>query len=74
MLAGGAAQLLNGIVYFPTQLLTYAGGSASGSTNPSLSQALSIVAWEIKVTGNSYVQNAANSPYLGTFSGFAVVE
>jgi len=69
-LAGHAAQRLDGIVYFPTQILTYAGGSNQAGQ----SQALSIVAWEITVTGLSYIQNAANSPYLGTFSGFAVVE
>lgn len=69
-IAGGATQILNGVAYFPTQSVSYAGGSSTSGH----SQSLSIVAWQMKVTGNSYIQNAASSPYLGTFSGFAVVE
>jgi hypothetical protein len=48
--------------------LHYTGGS--GSTN----QSGSIVAWNLSIDGNSYIQAAGNSPYIGTFSGFAVVE
>jgi len=71
-IAGGAGQILNGVVYFPTQSVTYAGGSSSSTSGNS--QSLSIVAWQMKITGNSYIQNSGSSPYLGAFSGFAVVE
>jgi hypothetical protein len=69
-LTGGASQILNGIVYAPTQNLSYAGGSSSST----YSQFLSIIAWQIKITGSSYIQNSGNSPYLNNLAGFKIIE
>lgn len=69
-LSGCTTQLLNGVVYFPADNLQYSGGS----TQVGNSQSLSIIAWQIKITGNSVIQNAGNSPYLTSSPGVAVLE
>jgi hypothetical protein len=69
-LAGGAGQALNGILYFPDALLHYTGGSSSNINSP----AATIVAYNLQVGGNSYIWNAGTSPYLNTFSGYAIIE
>lgn len=69
-LYGCTTLLLNGVVYFPADNLQYAGGS----TQAGQSQALSIIAWQIKLTGNSVIQNSGNSPYLTSSPGYAILE
>ena len=69
-LTGGAGQITNGIMYFPDANLHYAGGSSSSTS----SQSATIVAYNLTVDGNSYIQNSGNSPYLTSFSGFAMIE
>jgi hypothetical protein len=69
-LTGGSAQALAGIIYFPKALLHYTGGSSSNINSP----AATIVAWNLQLGGNSYIWNAGLSPYLNTFSGYAVIE
>lgn len=66
-MAGGAAQVLNGIAYFPKENLTYAGNSTA-------TQYLSLIAYQISVTGSSSITNPGKSPYLSAFTGFAVIE
>jgi hypothetical protein len=69
-LTGGSSQILNGVVYFPDALLHYTGGSSSNGS----SQSLSIVAYNLDIKGNSYIQSAGNSPYLSSYSGVAIIE
>jgi Flp pilus assembly protein TadG len=69
-LTGGATQIMNGIVYFPNALLHYAGGSSS--TNAS--QSATVIAYNLSIDGNSFIQSSSTSPYLSTFSGFAMIE
>jgi Flp pilus assembly protein TadG len=49
---GGSTMMITGALYFPTQKLTYSGGSVSG---PNCTQ---LVADDITVTGNSYFNSA----------------
>jgi hypothetical protein len=49
---GGSNNTITGAVYYPTQSLTFAGGSASGS------DCTQLVADTIKITGNSYFKSA----------------
>lgn len=74
-LTGGATQVLNGIVYEPAQnsTLHYTGGSSSTNC-PTCTQSLSIVTYNLKIAGNSYIQSAGNSPYLTSYSGVAMIE
>src|SRR5215470_10560544 len=67
-LTGGGSQILNGILYFPDSLLHYTGGSTSNINAPQAT----IIAYNIQWTGNSYIWNAGSSPYLNTFSGYAI--
>ena len=71
-LTGGTGQILNGILYFPADgtVLHYTGGSSSNIN----AQASTIVAWNLQLGGNSYIQNSGSSPYLNTFSGYAFLE
>jgi hypothetical protein len=69
-LTGGAGQVLNGVLYFPSALLHYSGGSSSNISN----SASTIVAYNLQMGGNTYIQNAGSSPYLNTFSGYAILE
>lgn len=75
-LTGGAAQILQGVAYFPDALLHYTGGtnSANGCGLSTCTQSLSIVAYNLDIKGNSYIQAAGSSPYLTTFSGVAMIE
>jgi hypothetical protein len=54
-LEGGAAQTLNGLLYFPTAALKYAGGSDTNMSNST------ILANTINFDGNSYLANPANT-------------
>jgi hypothetical protein len=49
---GGSNNTITGAVYYPTQSLTFAGGSATGS------DCTQLVADTIKVTGSSYFKSA----------------
>jgi hypothetical protein len=69
-LTGGSGQVLNGILYFPSALLHYAGGSASNIN----SATATIIAYNLQLAGSSYIWNAGASPYLNTFSGYAIIE
>jgi Flp pilus assembly protein TadG len=69
-LTGGSGQILNGILYFPDALLHYAGGSSS-SINAA---AATIITYNLQLNGSSYIWNSGNSPYLNTFSGYAIIE
>jgi hypothetical protein len=69
-LTGGASQIMQGVLYFPYGLLHYTGGT----TTTSSSQSATIVAYNLAIDGNSYIQSAGSSPYLSVFSGFAFVE
>ncbi|HKE23772.1 MAG TPA: pilus assembly protein TadG-related protein [Bryobacteraceae bacterium] len=75
-LTGGATQILQGVAYFPGALLHYTGGtsSANGCGSPNCSQALSIVAKDLEIKGDSYIQSAGSSPYLTSYSGVAIIE
>jgi hypothetical protein len=70
LLSGGANQVLNGVVYFPDALLHYSGGTASSIS----AGGTTIIASNLALDGNSYILNAGSSPYLNTFSGYAVLE
>jgi hypothetical protein len=50
--AGGSTETITGVIYFPTQGVTYAGGSAASS------DCTQIVGDTIKVTGSSYFNSA----------------
>lgn len=67
-LAGGASQLTSGVIYIPSAGLTFNGGSSNNS------QAATIVSNTFTVTGNSYIQSSATSPYLSTETGVVVIE
>jgi hypothetical protein len=69
-LTGGSGQQLAGIIYFPAALLHYTGGSSSSINSP----AATIIAYNLQLGGNSYLWNAGVSPYLNTFSGYAIIE
>jgi hypothetical protein len=69
-LTGGSGQILNGILYFPDALLHYAGGSASNIN----AAASTIIAWNLQLNGSSYIYNSGSSPYLNSFSGYAIIE
>jgi hypothetical protein len=69
-LTGGAGQALAGILYFPDALLHYTGGSSSNVNAP----AATIIAYNFTLDGASYLWNAGSSPYLNTFSGYAIIE
>ncbi|MBS1856103.1 MAG: hypothetical protein JST11_12105 [Acidobacteria bacterium] len=67
-LVGGASQLTNGILYFPSAALNYTGGSSGNS------QSATIVSNTLSLVGNSFIQASSTSPYLNTVSGVVVVE
>lgn len=69
-LTGGSSQVLNGILYFPDATLHYAGGSSSNINAP----ASTIIAYNLELDGSSYIWNQGTSPYLNTFSGYAIIE
>ena len=74
-LTGGSGQVLNGVVYVPGvgSTLHYTGGSSS-SNCPTCTQSLSLVTYNLKIAGNSYIQSGGNSPYLTWYSGVAMIE
>jgi Flp pilus assembly protein TadG len=67
-LVGGSAQILNGVLYFPTTHMDYTGG------NNTTSQSVTIVADTLNITGNSWVNASGTSPFLTLFSGIGVFE
>jgi Flp pilus assembly protein TadG len=71
-LTGNGSQITNGIMYFPGADLHYSGGTSSTNTNTT--QSATLIAKTMDLDGNSYIQASASSPYLSTFSGFAIIE
>lgn len=55
-LTGGAAQAINGLLYFPQALLHYAGGTATGGGTST-----TIVTNQLSVDGASYIANPATT-------------
>jgi hypothetical protein len=55
-LSGGASQIMNGVLYFPSAPLSYSGGSSTSAT------ATTLVSKTLSLTGNSYIQQAASAP------------
>ena len=51
-LNGGGTQNIIGAIYFPQQIVNYAGGASSGGP-----QCTQLVAWKINFTGNAVFQN-----------------
>ena len=51
-LNGGGTQNITGAIYFPEQIVNYAGGAAVGGA-----QCTQLIAWKINFTGNSGFQN-----------------
>lgn len=52
---GGTATTITGAIYFPTQRVTFSGGSASGSGD-----CTQIVADNVTISGNAHFQSACN--------------
>ena len=67
-LVGGTAQLMNGILYFPSSTLTYTGGSSTAAMNTT------IISDKLSLVGNSYITAAASSPYTGSAGGAFLIE
>ena len=51
-LNGGGTQNITGAIYFPEQIVNYAGGASVGGA-----QCTQLIAWKINFTGNSGFQN-----------------
>jgi hypothetical protein len=67
-LVGGTAQLMNGVLYFPSANLTYTGGSSTAAMNTT------IISDTLTLVGNSYITAAASSPYTGSAGGAFLIE
>jgi hypothetical protein len=67
-LTGGAAQLMNGLLYFPAAHLTFTGGNSLNAT------ATSLVGDTISMVGNSYIQSAAITHFTGNVGGVVMIE
>jgi len=68
---GNGTSRFAGVLYFPNATLQFGGnGSAVNSSGTT-----SVVAYNLMLTGNSsYIQGPAASPYLNTYTGYAVIE
>jgi hypothetical protein len=67
-ISGGSNTTITGAIYFPTQSLTYSGGSASGSNGTQ------IVADTVIVTGNSYFNSECIGDGMADLPAVQVVE
>jgi Flp pilus assembly protein TadG len=67
-LTGGSGQSMSGIMYFPAAHMAYTAGS---STN---AQSATIICDTLNITGNSYLAQTGNSPFLTLFSGVGMLE
>jgi Putative Flp pilus-assembly TadE/G-like len=68
---GNGSSRFNGVLYFPNATLKF-GGNGSAVNN---SGTTSVVAYNLMLTGNSsYIQGPSSSPYLNTYTGYAVIE
>jgi hypothetical protein len=67
-LVGGTAQLMNGVLYFPSAPLTYTGGSGTDATQTT------IVADTINMVGNSYISAASITQFTGNSGGAYIIE
>jgi hypothetical protein len=59
---------MNGVLYFPNSALRYTGGSSTAATSTT------IVSKTLTMTGNSYIKEAASTPYTGIRSGVYLIE
>jgi hypothetical protein len=70
-ITGNGSSRVEGVLYFPSAQVMF-GGNGTSVNN---SGTTSIVAFNLQLKGNSsYIQGPANSPYLNTFSGYAILE
>jgi hypothetical protein len=67
-LVGGSAQLMNGVLYFPTTHVDYNAGSTTSN------QSATLICDTLNVTGNSYITATGNSPFMTLFSGIGLLE
>ena len=66
-LVGGTSQSLAGTIYFPSAALTFTGGSNTNATNTT------IVADTLSLVGNSWINAAASTNFVGTVAGVFLV-
>jgi hypothetical protein len=69
---GNGSVTLDGVLYFPdAQPLQFGGNGSSWNT----SGTTSVVTYNLKLNGNgTYIQGPASSPYLNTYTGYAMIE
>jgi Flp pilus assembly protein TadG len=67
-LVGGSGQIMQGILYFPSTSLAYTAGSTTTA------QSATIICDTLNITGNSYLAQSGNSPFMTLFSGIGVLE
>jgi Flp pilus assembly protein TadG len=67
-LVGGTTMQMNGVLYFPRANLTYTGGSGADAV------ATTLVADTLRLVGNTYINAAATSQYMGMEGGVFPVE
>jgi hypothetical protein len=71
-ITGNGSMRVNGVLYFPSAQPLMFGGNGSSVNS---SGTTSVVAYNLKLGGNAaYIQGPASSPYLNTFTGYAVIE
>jgi len=67
-LVGGSGQLMNGVLYFPDNHLTYTGGTAVNATQTT------IVSKTLSMVGNSFISAAATTQFTGVTGGAFLIE
>jgi hypothetical protein len=67
-LVGGTGQLMNGVLYFPNNHLTYTGGSSVDATQTT------IVSKTLSMVGNSFISAAATTQFTGVSGGAFLIE
>jgi hypothetical protein len=72
-ITGNGNETVAGVMYFPSALLHFSGNGGS-SNNLNGSANTSIVAKDLSIDGNAYIKNSGSSPFLNTFTGYAILE
>jgi hypothetical protein len=72
-ITGNGSETVDGVAYFPSATLHFAGNGGS-SNNLAGSTNTSIVAKDLELDGNAFIKNSGSSPFLNTFSGYALIE
>jgi Flp pilus assembly protein TadG len=67
-LVGGSGQFMSGVLYFPSAHMSYTAGSNTTA------QSATIICDTLNITGNSYLAQSGNSPFMTLFSGIGVLE